>query len=578
MLKRKKVLIVLSSLVFLITTILGNISVSTTSTVNASGSQVTPVSYYGKMVASGNSIIGSKTNAPMQVKGMSFFWSNWSGPYYNSATVDRMVDEFQCEILRVAYGIRDNGTPYNTNDEQKIREVIDASIRRGVYIIIDWHSHGAHLNPQAAKDFFGRMAQQYGSYDNVIFELYNEPVRTSWSEIKRYAEEVIPVIRQHSDNLIVVGTPTWSQDVDHAANDPINDKNVAYALHFYAGTHRQSLRNKANTALSRGIPLFVTEWGGVNADGDGGIDYNSTNEWLSWMDQHKISWCNWAINDKAESSSIFFPGGSLTDNGRLLKETLNNHARTAEWRNVQPPTSTTPPPTTPPPTTTPPTTTPPTTTPPTTPPNFQHNIPGTIQAESFSAMSGIQIEPCIEGGNNVGYIDSGDWMDYNVNVQTSGTYNVSFRVASLNGAPGAIQLREGNNILCTVDVPNTGDWQNWITVNANVNLQAGSKTLRIHAGNSAWNINWINFELAGTTPTQPPQTNFKYGDINGDNVVDSTDYILLRRYILEIINDFPQPNGRLAADVNNDGKIDSTDAILMRRYIMEIIDRFPAES
>ncbi len=77
---------------------------------------------------------------------------------------------------------------------------------------------------------------------------------------------------------------------------------MAYALHFYAGTHFQSLRDKANYAMSQGIALFATEWGSCNADGNGSINYGSTNEWLAWMDQNQISWCNWAINDKAETS------------------------------------------------------------------------------------------------------------------------------------------------------------------------------------------------------------------------------------------------------------------------------------
>ena len=75
------------------------------------------------------------------------------------------------------------------------------------------------------------------------------------------------------DNLIVVGTPSWSQDVDAAAADPITGTNIAYALHFYAGTHGQSCADKAQKALDRGAALFVTEWGAVNANGDGAVTF-----------------------------------------------------------------------------------------------------------------------------------------------------------------------------------------------------------------------------------------------------------------------------------------------------------------
>ncbi|AWF81594.1 hypothetical protein BTJ40_12585 [Microbulbifer sp. A4B17] len=291
-----------------------------------------PVDYFGEMQVSGNKINGSNTGESMQVKGMSFFWSNWT-TYYNTETVDRMVDEFQVEILRASYGVDDNGTPYD-NDEDKIRTVVEAAIDRGVYIIIDWHSHGAHNNVDAAKDFFSRMAQDYGSFDNVIFEVYNEPTYVTWSTVKEYAEEIISEIRKYSNNLVVVGSPTWSQDVGSAADDRINDDNVAYSLHFYAGTHFSSLRDKADYALSQGVPLFVTEWGSVNADGNGSINYDSTNEWLEWMDENQISWANWTINDKAESSSIFYSDGSLTEAGNLLKGIFEDSVPGRAWINI----------------------------------------------------------------------------------------------------------------------------------------------------------------------------------------------------------------------------------------------------
>ncbi|MBM7556745.1 aryl-phospho-beta-D-glucosidase BglC (GH1 family) [Halanaerobacter jeridensis] len=157
-------------------------------------------------------------------------------------------------------------------------------------------------------------------------------MQVPWGEVKGYAEQVIPVIRSHSDNLIVVGTPTWSQDVDKAANNPINAHNIAYTLHFYAGTHGQYLRDKGNYAMSKGLALFATEWGTVNANGDGGVNYGGTEEWLNWMDQNNISWCNWSIHDKNEGASIFNPGGSLSESGKYLKDILHGSAPYAPWR------------------------------------------------------------------------------------------------------------------------------------------------------------------------------------------------------------------------------------------------------
>lgn len=325
MLKTTKLLnLVLASSILLV-------SLGTGRTTLAATGANTPVDYFGEMKVNGNHINGAKTNAPMQVQGMSFFWSNWSDKYWNSATVDRMVDEFKCEIVRASYGVDDHGTPYNYSDEDKVREVVREAIKKGIYVIIDWHSHGAYENPSAAKDFFSKMASEFGGYDNVIFEVYNEPKQISWGTVKSYAEQVIPVIRQYSNNLIIVGSPTWSQDVDAAANDPIHAENIAYTLHFYAGSHKQSLRDKGNYAMQKGLPLFVTEWGTCNADGSGAIDYASTTEWQNWMNQNSISSCNWSINDKDETASIFNNSG-LTESGNYLKSIFEDHSKIAEWR------------------------------------------------------------------------------------------------------------------------------------------------------------------------------------------------------------------------------------------------------
>jgi glucosylceramidase len=168
------------------------------------------------------------------------------------------------------------------------------------------------------------------------------------------------------------------------------------------------------------------------------------------------------------------------------------------------PTATPGPTSTPVPTATPgPTSTPmPTSTPTPTPtPIPSSAIPGKIEAENYSAMSGIQTESCSEGTLDVGWIDTGDWMDYNVNVSTTGSYTVQYRIASPN-TTGQIQLKSGSTVLATTNVPNTGGWQNWQTVTATVSLSAGAQTLRLYASGGGWNINWFEFTLgSGPTPT-----------------------------------------------------------------------------
>lgn len=295
----------------------------------------TPVNYYGEMIVKDGIITGSKTDEKMRVTGMSFFWSNWSQKYYNKDYVDLMVDDFNCEIVRCSYGIQDDGVPYDETCVPLIEDVVNQAIERGVYVILDWHSHGAHKNPEESIEFFADMAKKYGQYDNVIFEIFNEPMNTSWLQVKKYAEQVIPEIRKHSDNLILVGTPNWSQDVLSAAKLPVEGDNIAYTLHFYAGTHKKWLRDNADKAMKQGIALFVSEWGSVNADGNGGINKESTEEWMQWIDENQLSSCNWAINDKNEGSSIYVSDSEISETGKYIRELIKARTLVAPWREAK---------------------------------------------------------------------------------------------------------------------------------------------------------------------------------------------------------------------------------------------------
>ena len=137
------------------------------------------------------------------------------------------------------------------------------------------------------------------------------------------------------------------------------------------------------------------------------------------------------------------------------------------------------------------------------PPATTHAIPGTVQAEEYSSMSGVQTENTSDngGGQNVGFIDNGDWMDYKVNVANAGDYKVEFRVAS-KSATIKLNLKKGNATLGSISTASTGGWQNWKTVNTTVTLTKGVQTLRVQATGSGWNINWMKFTETGSNP--PP--------------------------------------------------------------------------
>lgn len=253
--------------------------------------------------------------------GLSLFWSappSGTDAFYNKDAIKWLVDNWNIRFIRAAMAVDDKKPGgaslevlggYLTNpfpNKHALEEVVHAAIENGIYVIIDWHAHKAEDSKAEAIAFFKEMAQKYGQYDNIIYEIYNEPVFTDWSVIKSYAEDVIAEIRAiDPDNLIIVGTRTYSQEVDVASQSPINDPNIAYTLHFYASTHGQNELSKAQTALDNGIALFVTEWGITEASGDGSIASGETlNRWLRFMKNNKINHANWAISSHAQNSAL----------------------------------------------------------------------------------------------------------------------------------------------------------------------------------------------------------------------------------------------------------------------------------
>ena len=117
-----------------------------------------------------------------------------------------------------------------------------------------------------------------------------------------------------------------------------------------------------------------------------------------------------------------------------------------------------------------------------------------IEAESYSAMAGVQLEACSEGGQDVGWIDTNDWMAYNsISFPTSGTYKVEYRVASAGGGRLSLDLNAGSIQLGQLAVPATGGWQNWTTISHTVNINAGTYNVGVFAQQGGWNLNWIKF-------------------------------------------------------------------------------------
>lgn len=429
---------------------------------------------------------------PGSLAGSSLFWSNtgWGGEkFFNAQVVSWLKNDWKARLIRVPMGVNEGGGYLqDASNKARVMAMVEAAIANDMYVIIDWHCHVADQYKPQAIEFFREMASKYGKNNHVIYEIFNEPLQVSWSGvIKPYAQEVIAAIRAvDPDNLIIVGTPTWSQDVDAAAADPITGHpNIAYTLHFYAGTHGQWLRDKASNAMARGIPLFVTEWGSVNADGNGAVAMEETARWMDFMKANKLSHANWALNDKAEGASALVPGASPSGSWPLSQLTASGQQARNNLLSWP------------------------------APPAAGGGSGGgsggsssvVVQAESFSYMKGIQTEATSDagGGLNVGWIDAGDWLSFSgkpVVVSASGNYNITYRVASLNGG-GSFRLEKagGGATYDTVSVPRTGGWQNWTNVTRTLYLNAGSYEFGMAMTGGGFNINWFKLESTSGAPT-----------------------------------------------------------------------------
>jgi len=289
------------------------------------------VEQHGALRVSGNNIVGSH-GSPVLLRGMSMFWSQWMGKYWNADVIRWLAEDWKCTVVRLAMGA-DNQGGYieNPNEKDKVITCVDAAIAAGIYVVIDWHDHTAEDHVDQARGFFDEMASRYGNSPNVMYETYNEPLQIPWSTIKNYHEQIVPVIRAHTQNVIILGTRSWSQEVDVAASDPVPGVNLAYTIHFYANTHRGELRARVDTAKARGVAVFATEWGTCNADGNGQLDLPSTNTWLNFFKGHHISDANWAIADKNEACAALTPGasgnggwssGELSASGNFIRNSI----------------------------------------------------------------------------------------------------------------------------------------------------------------------------------------------------------------------------------------------------------------
>lgn len=305
----------------------------------------TPIEKAGTLQVCGTNLCG-ENGQPVQLRGMSTHGLQWYNQCITDSSLDALAGDWGADVIRLSTYVQEDG--YETNPTyytNLVHTLIEKAYARGMYVIADWHMltpGDPWYNVDRAKTFFTSIAQQHGDKGTVLYEIANEPngEQVTWSSIRAYANEVIPVIRaQDPDGVVLVGTPGWSSLGISQGNgpgeiiaNPVNASNVMYTFHFYAATHDQLYVNALDTA-SDSLPIFVTEFGAEEASGDGSLNFTRANQYLDLMDEKNISWVKWNFSDDARTGAAFEPGTCASNgpwNGASLKPTgawVRDHIR-----------------------------------------------------------------------------------------------------------------------------------------------------------------------------------------------------------------------------------------------------------
>lgn len=301
---------------------------------SAADAAAAPLTEHGALRVEKGALVDEK-GEKFQLRGMSTHGLAWFPDYVNEEAFRTLRDDWKTNCIRLAMYTEEYGGYCSGGDKEGLKALVkkgvDAASGLGMYVIIDWHilkDGDPNLHKAGAMEFFGEMSALYKDQGNVIYEICNEPNGAAgWESIRSYANEVIPVIRQNDgDAVILVGTPTWSQEIDRAAEAPLEFDNVLYTLHFYAATHTEWLRERLRGCVEKGLPVFVSEFGLCDASGNGNNDFGQAEQWLGLLDEYKISYCCWNLANKAETSSVLLPSSQ-----RLSGWTEEDLSESGKW-------------------------------------------------------------------------------------------------------------------------------------------------------------------------------------------------------------------------------------------------------
>ncbi len=289
----------------------------------------------GRLHVDGTQLVDASGNA-VQLRGVSTHGLTWYPDFVNENLFRQVADDWGGNLIRLAMYASVYCEEGPDESYALMKKGIDAAVASDMYVLVDWHVlEKGDPNEQldGAADFFGRITADYPDCPNLIFEICNEPNGpASWGDVLSYSNQIIPLIREKiPDALIVVGTPEYDRNLGGALLRPLEYDNVMYVLHFYAASHHEGLRGELQSAVNAGLPVFISECGICESDGDGRIDFRSAAEWFHYLNDNRISYAVWSLSDKDESSAFFKPGfdpsgtirdGDLTVSGQWVRELI----------------------------------------------------------------------------------------------------------------------------------------------------------------------------------------------------------------------------------------------------------------
>ncbi|SFB29820.1 endoglucanase [Acetitomaculum ruminis DSM 5522] len=276
----------------------------------------------------------------IQLRGVSSHGLLWYPEYTNYAAI-KSTRSYGANAFRIAMYANDVNGSYKTDKEKSVKLLkgaVENVLAADMYAIVDFHvlnEENPLIDMDIAKEFFKNIAKSYGDNPGIIYEICNEPNgATSWEDIKEYSKAVIEIIRKYAPHsIIIVGTPDYSYSLSKAYT--LNYENIMYSFHYYAGVHggKEEYQNIINNAMDNNLAVFVTEWGIKTDNGDYERILNTGEEFVSYLNQEKISWFAWDLSNKDECFSILnkntntlsnFKEGDLTDVGKIVFKALDN--------------------------------------------------------------------------------------------------------------------------------------------------------------------------------------------------------------------------------------------------------------